>query len=337
MTASRKREDQVTPRVHVVDRDQQLAKSRLPQVLGEQFDVLPRELLAPRRSDRRGAANQVPQVGRAAGGEGLAGQRRAEQPPQQPAPRPAPYRIVHVRPHQRGGQDRGGDQQRKQHEPRHDRRQRQRREQRIDPAREAAGQTLARPFETDERQHQADEAGQDGGGEQRDRQEENEAGGEGGVAGHPQRRAPAVESPGGGVLPDPARLPEPRPAVDRGEQRRGHADPTAADEIDLDPGLVQGSENAGVVRPRGAGSREQQRRAQPRRVGPVRGVRRDHARAPSSSCSVTSFTISKRRLPFGAVTLTSSPSSLFTSARPIGEAVEIIPSSGSASSGITSW
>ena len=45
---------------------------------------------------------------------------------------------------------------------------------------------------------------------------------------------------------------------------------------------------------------------------------------------------SKRLLPFGVVTVTSSPSSFESSARPIGDAVEMRPSSTSASSGITS-
>ena len=40
----------------------------------------------------------------------------------------------------------------------------------------------------------------------------------------------------------------------------------------------------------------------------------DHPCALSSSWTVTSFTTSNRRLPFGVVTFTSSPSSLFTSA-----------------------
>src|SRR4029079_3847917 len=53
---------------------------------------------------------------------------------------------------------------------------------------------------------------------------------------------------------------------------------------------------------------------------------------------VTSPVISKwRSAPFGVLTLTSSPSSLLRSARPIGDAVEISPSSTLASSGMTSW
>ena len=56
-----------------------------------------------------------------------------------------------------------------------------------------------------------------------------------------------------------------------------------------------------------------------------------------SSWMVTSFTSSNRRLPLGAEIVTSSPSSLPSRPRPIGEAVEINPCSTSASSGITSW
>jgi len=52
---------------------------------------------------------------------------------------------------------------------------------------------------------------------------------------------------------------------------------------------------------------------------------------------VTSLTSSNWRVPFGVVTLMASPSSLLRIARPIGDDVEIIPFSASASSGITSW
>ncbi len=52
---------------------------------------------------------------------------------------------------------------------------------------------------------------------------------------------------------------------------------------------------------------------------------------------VVSFTISNSRAPPGVTTFTVSPGSLLMSARPIGDVVEIMPFSASASSGITSW
>ena len=59
-------------------------------------------------------------------------------------------------------------------------------------------------------------------------------------------------------------------------------------------------------------------------------------RAQASSWMVVTLTSSKDLLPLGVVTEISSPSSLLRRARPMGDEVEIMPFSASASSGITS-
>ena len=85
------REHQVATRVHVVDRHEQLAKSRLPQIVRQQFDVLAPELGRRRRGDRRGAANQIPQLRQAPLDHRSSAQRRAEQTPHGAVLRP-PFR-----------------------------------------------------------------------------------------------------------------------------------------------------------------------------------------------------------------------------------------------------
>ena len=51
------------------------------------------------------------------------------------------------------------------------------------------------------------------------------------------------------------------------QQRAGGADATAADQVDLDARFVQRPKNAGMVRARRARPGQQQRRAEPSRVG----------------------------------------------------------------------
>ena len=117
-------------------------------------------------------------------------------------------------------------------------------------------------------------------------------------------------------------------------------DAAAGGEIDLDAGFVQRAEHAGVVGARRTGAGQHDRGAKPRRILAIRRVRSNHEWQCSgsgySSWIVISFTSSNRRLPFGAAIVTSSPSSLPSRPRPIGEAVEIRPCSTSASSGMTS-
>ena len=81
------REDDVAPRVDVVDGHEQFAESRLSEIVREQFDVAAREVPGVRRRNRRCASNQVPQFRERAGDETPRGQRRADETPHPRVPR----------------------------------------------------------------------------------------------------------------------------------------------------------------------------------------------------------------------------------------------------------
>ena len=65
-TSSRRREspssatDQVAARIQIVDRDQQLAEPRLPEIVGQHLDVAARQILGRRLLQLRRAAQQIP-------------------------------------------------------------------------------------------------------------------------------------------------------------------------------------------------------------------------------------------------------------------------------------
>ncbi len=154
----------------------------------------------------------------------------------------------------------------------------------------------------------------------------------------PQGRPPAIERRAPPRPPESLLVPEARRAVDGGEQRADRADAASGDDVELDAGLVQRAQHAGVIRAGRAGSRSERGRcgvvgSRARRT--VKRRARSFARA--SSWMVMSLTISNSRVPPGVTTLTESPGSLFRNARPIGEVVEIRPFAASASSGMTSW
>ncbi len=138
-------------------------------------------------------------------------------------------------------------------------------------------------------------------------------------------------------LPEAERLPQRGGAVDGEQGGAEGADATARHQIDLDRGLVQCLQHTGMVGAVGADAAQDDGRRPFRGIQVVRGAGSAGHGLPYSSWMVTSLTISNLRAPAGVVTATSSPASLLSSARPIGEAVEIMPFSASASSGITSW
>ena len=113
-------------------------------------------------------------------------------------------------------------------------------------------------------------------GEQRERHGEQRRRGDERPAGDAQRPPPAVEAAGAGAAPEPFASQSRVAAVHRREHRADRADAAAGDEIDADAGFVQRAQHAGVVRARRARSGQHERGAQPRRVQPVRRVRRDH-------------------------------------------------------------
>ena len=57
-----KRKNHVAARIDIVNGDEQLAKTRLSKIVGQQFHVPARQIVGIRRGDRRRATNQVPQL-----------------------------------------------------------------------------------------------------------------------------------------------------------------------------------------------------------------------------------------------------------------------------------
>ena len=73
--------------------------------------------------------------------------------------------------------------------------------------------------------------------------------------------------------PEPLRLPEPLRAVDGREQRADDADAAAGDDVDLDAGLLQRAQHAGVIRAGRAGAGQDERGAKLGGVGFGGGAR----------------------------------------------------------------
>jgi hypothetical protein len=154
------RKQHVAPRVHVVRDEEQLAEPGLPEVLGQQLDVAAPEIVPRGWRDRRGSANQVPQLGdRAVHHHGIR-KGRAEQAPDRAMLHAAPRRCAPPVQGEPGGQRADGHEQTENDEPRNDRRQRRRREERVERAR--VGRRHRR-----RRRRQADQ-GQEHAGDRRD-------------------------------------------------------------------------------------------------------------------------------------------------------------------------
>ena len=177
--------------------------------------------------------------------------------------------------------------------------------------------TVARGVEPDQRQQQADDGQQDGEREEEERHGQDGAGAGERPAGDAERRCASDRN---GSRPVAFQMPSAShsraPPSTAAKIAPIAPDAAAGDEIDLDAGFVQRAQHAGVVGAAGAGAGQHERGPEPRRILPVRSVGRDHElrRLTASSWIVTSFTSSNRRLPFGVVTVTSSPSSLLSSA-----------------------
>ena len=145
----------------------------------------------------------------------------------------------------------------------------------CDPVAEGGAQRVAGPFETDERHQETQDADDDGGGDEREGNRQDGGRGRERPAGGSQRRAPLIEPCGRARLPQTGSLPEPGPAVHRGEERADRAGAAAGGEINLDPRFVQRPKDAGVVGPGRTRTGQRDGRAEPRRVLPVRCVWRD--------------------------------------------------------------
>jgi len=276
MGAAEQRKHEIAPHVHVVDEDEELSKSGLPEILRQQLHVSPRKLSRRRRRQRRGAANQVPQFHQAPIDDGRGREGRAQKAPHHAVARPASGPRTERRRDEPQRKRRQPDQDGEQHQPRNDGRERCRREEPVDPIAEGRPQCIARPLEADERHQQPEHADNDRGGDERQRNRKDGGGCRERPAGELQRRPPPIEASGRSRLPQSGGFPEPRPSVHRGEEGADRAGAASRDEIDLHPRLVQGAKDAGMVGASRARTGQHDRRAEPSRVLPIRRVSGDH-------------------------------------------------------------
>jgi hypothetical protein len=279
MLTAQHREHQIPPRVEVVRRQQDLTESRLSEILGEQLQILAREIRSSRDRDRCRTANQVPELSDAAVDQTRDGERPAENPSDEAVLRST--RSAAAPETRNGAQGRNDhcDENRQQGETRNKGWQDRRREQRFHPSAVSGAQLAARTVEPDEREQERDYRGNHREREQRqwdgdDRRRDDER-----PTGAPKGRPPIVEIPDRRRSPEAGLLPQSRAAVDRREHRAEHANAAAGDQVDADAGLMQGAEHTGVIRATGAGTGEYQRRAQPCRVQSVGRIGCDHAPA----------------------------------------------------------
>ena len=174
-------------------------------------------------------------------------ERRAQQPPPDEPPSPSAW-PTHPRDCLAKRQNAEQYQQRQHDEPRKNEGQGPRLEDHLDQSGVSKGQTVTKT-ETAQAQHEADgvddrraDDGHQGDEERRHRHDECPGGGLEG-------RTPVIELAGTGGPPHTARLPERRATIDCREHGADDTDPSTGDQIDLDTGLLQCPEDAGMIRP----------------------------------------------------------------------------------------
>ena len=313
--------------VQIVDGNQQLAKPRLSEILRHEFHVPASKIRGRGLLQGSGAAQQVPHHSPALIDDAVRGERRRhDAPPERTAL--ASRAGIPPRADRRRGSDRAEHQHR---EPRQPRRQTIRRECRLRRL-DVPGHETGRAADANHLQHEVDREHHEAERQRGDRHGDDGKRQHDRPYGETQQAAPGIERGHGRRSPEPAIVPEPLRAVGRREQRADHPDAAAADDIELHARLVERAQDARVIGAGGPGPRQHQRGAELRRI--VIGVAGGHSLA--SSWMVSSLTISNSRVPPGVATLTVSPGSLLSSARPIGDVVETRPLLASASSGMTS-
>jgi len=139
---------------------------RLAEIVGQELDVPAREVTRRRRRNRRGAANQVPQLRQRAIERSPRRQRRPKETPHQRRTCAALRSIAHPRYDDADGERRHTHEEAEQHEPGNRRRQCRRRKQRVEPPPERCPQRGARVVQTDEGEQEAGDADQNGEAEQ---------------------------------------------------------------------------------------------------------------------------------------------------------------------------
>ena len=265
--AAQQRKHQVLARVQVVRDDQQLAKSGLAQVVGQQLGVAPAQVRPRGLLDAGAAAEQVPQAGDEVVDGGRRRERRAKhRPPDAAAQRragPAPTRARATRRQDDRHHDHG------QH-GRHDLRARgsAARRARRPPA---APPPIAAPAT---RRCRCPPRRAGPRSDTRRRPAPAPAAARRSTAAATVRPATTRRSAArqgykpshAATSPQARGLPQPRRAVDGGKQRRHRAHAAAGDQVDADAGLVQRAHGASVIRAVDAAAGEHQRGA------PVGGV-----------------------------------------------------------------
>ena len=269
-------ERDVAPRVDVVDQHQQLAEPRLPQVLLQQLRVAFPEFVVGRPPDPR-AVHDLPQAPAEPRHRLRPIERRAEQPPPQAAAGDPPRRRTEgaLDGVERQQREEGGD--REHHEPRQINGQDRGREHGAQPRLVGRRERHAE-FHADEREEVAGRQDHDRHGQRRHRQQGRRERRRQHPRRAPQRGTPAVGAARAAAAPQTARRPQPGSAVDGGEHRSDRADPAPGHQIDLDAGLHEGAQDAGVIGPGGAGAGQDERRPQLRDV-PANRVDGRHGQA----------------------------------------------------------
>ena len=264
---------EIAARIHVVDGHEQLAESWLPEVLGDELDIAASELDRRRRRQRRGAPNQIPELGAAALEQRRRRERAADQPAGEAVTRAALGAAREGRRHDAGRRRHAGDEDREHGQPRHVGRHRA-------WARRASRSSGCRRRWPRSRPIEADEGQQHAGRGRSPWPASSRTIGSARMTPAPARAQPAmrerppppVETSRRRPPPDAVVVPEPRPAVHRGEHRADDARAAPGDQIDLDPGLVQRAQHAGLVGPGSPRPGQHQGRPQPRRVLAIRSV-----------------------------------------------------------------
>ena len=134
MVLRQQREDEIATRIHVVYDHEQLAETRLAEILGDELDVAAAQFNRRRRRQRRGATNQIPELRAAAldeRGRPRAGRRSTGRPARAPVRRFARCENVDAMMPAACGND--GDERREHRQSRHVGRHSGGREERFDP------------------------------------------------------------------------------------------------------------------------------------------------------------------------------------------------------------
>src|SRR3954463_8005191 len=98
MRVAKKRKHHVAARIDVVNGNEQLAKTGLSKIVGEKFDIPPRQVVRLGRSDWRRSSDHVPDLRTRCRTEVPGGQGAPKPPPQDRRPCAPPHVCTHRRP-----------------------------------------------------------------------------------------------------------------------------------------------------------------------------------------------------------------------------------------------